>query len=59
MTKPAKAFEVVTCDLEMLDNYEITDAEIFLPNVYSLTVTDLLPRGNTKTRFFQFILGLH
>ena len=57
--KPAKTFDVVTCELEMLDNYEITRAETFLPNVYKLTVTDLLPRGNTKTRFFQLILGLH
>ena len=59
MTKPAKAFEVVTCELEMFDNYELPDEEVFLPKVYILIVTDRLPRGKTKTRFFQFIFGLH
>ena len=59
MAKSEKAFEVVTCELEMLDNYELPDEEFFLPKVYILIVTDRLPRGNTKTRFFQFIFGLH
>ena len=43
----------------MLDSYALTIGELFLPKVYNLTVTDLLPRGNTKTRFFQLIFGLH
>ena len=58
-TKPENALLTTTGLEKMLDKHALTFEELFLPKVYNLIVTDLLPRGRVNKRFFQLILGLH